>query len=880
MPLLTSLALDDEEQVKEALAAQLVPIIWWFFTHCQVIPDGSGSDPVLAQATISVQAFTPILGTLLLSPNPHVGGVARYAVVDLLERMRKADHQEAIISSSSIRHRVDDEDAELTTGLFGPQERTWFQEEILQQLVIGMGHLDVNTDYPVTPGVVSSEWENGLLTTSKNGTIAGKLDQSQGSECQTTNAMFNPYFPSTSDPPFSSVPNNLHSFGDPPDLSMSNSSLLTAEHNRLSHDTLLDHVDSMPSKQFSAEKTDPFSTHLKHAPSTEDIPSSMSQPVIPVSQLNPMLGRLSPELVDSLPPSSLGGAKGDMEYDAAHDRVFGPSWKCTCDNAYDHDDYEDQKAAVGRLSSMSLMAAVAASGTLDEETKQAFVKEVERVAKDPVPWVRTEASFALGALAKVVPEEVVQCSLRPLFDRLRSDAAWRVRHSAVFALPAILMRLRPHERRKLALETIARLATDESATVRLGVLEGLGEVLYTFHGDDEGVPDDLLNLFLGKKIDQSFPIDDQSGLGQAHSLDLFLQDSKRSLIRAFNYPAVVLALGKERWNDVRDLYLSLAASTEFKVRRTLAASLGELAKIIGEDNARRDLVRVWWNAIRSNEDEVRLKAVEVAETFSAALGPRVGASIIEGILLVWDEGILKTWRERDCVVKSLVNLSQWGQQVIPLVIYGLLGRALEDSVACVRESAVTALPPIRKTFSNQPDFLSKLHAHLLSLANATTYRKRMTFIACQQSLADSDEKLSHIINDDYLNAIEKLANDDVDGVRIGIARLVGVICEKLARNAIPITGTLLTLMRRLSHDNSHDVRAYIPDLSKIRQSPKHTTPGKVRTHDVYTFSRPPSYRVSAPGKRHVLGLYHDHGQSDSAKENEQHDMELHDGNAT
>ena len=37
--------------------------------------------------------------------------------------------------------------------------------------------------------------------------------------------------------------------------------------------------------------------------------------------------------------------------------------------------------------------------------------EVERVGRDPVYWVRREASFALGALAKVVPQEIVICSL-------------------------------------------------------------------------------------------------------------------------------------------------------------------------------------------------------------------------------------------------------------------------------------------------------------------------------------------------------------------------------------------------------------------------------------------------------------------------------------
>ena len=40
-----------------------------------------------------------------------------------------------------------------------------------------------------------------------------------------------------------------------------------------------------------------------------------------------------------------------------------------------------------------------------------FVKEVERASSDTVHWVRREATFALGALAKVVPTEVLYVSL-------------------------------------------------------------------------------------------------------------------------------------------------------------------------------------------------------------------------------------------------------------------------------------------------------------------------------------------------------------------------------------------------------------------------------------------------------------------------------------
>ncbi len=51
------------------------------------------------------------------------------------------------------------------------------------------------------------------------------------------------------------------------------------------------------------------------------------------------------------------------------------------------------------------------TGYVDEQAQNAFVKEVERVVMDPVYWVRRESSFVLGALAKVVPDEIVHSSL-------------------------------------------------------------------------------------------------------------------------------------------------------------------------------------------------------------------------------------------------------------------------------------------------------------------------------------------------------------------------------------------------------------------------------------------------------------------------------------
>ncbi|KAF8636603.1 hypothetical protein AX17_003413 [Amanita inopinata Kibby_2008] len=878
LPLLTGLAMDDEEQVKEALAAELVPIIWWFFTHCQVIPDDPITGavhayhnvPAVTAVTISVQAFTPILGTLLLSSNPHVGSAARYAVVELLSRMRKADKDATILLEeyTSTTNTTDDDESELVVGLFGPQERAMFQDEIFQQVVIGMGRLDVDTDYPANQDVTVSQWNGGFSAASEKDFVVGGNDQLEAPDYSSSKENINPYFPLISVPsPDSSTASSSnspessdsHSSSNSPDDSTSNGWFFPTGYAPVLSDLPSNHIDSpssksvnqtMPHNEYSSTSFESHYTRPRRTPSPDSFFGFENRSVSSSVQvvLNPpKSGRLSPELIESPSPHSVGERvpynKSDVECDSIHDRIFGPYWNCICDHGVDeYAEGEDEKAAVGRLSSMSLMAAVTASGSLGDETKEAFVKEVERVGRDPVPWVRTEASFALGALAKVVPEELVQCSLLPLFDYLRWDSAWRVRHSAVFALPAILSRLRPHERRKLALETVFGLATDESATVRLGVLEVLGEVLYTFHDDQEGIPEDLLNLFLGNKGDEKLPRGLRPPTLRDHLLEEFLQDPNRPLICAFNYPAVALAVGKERWKVLRESYLSLAAISDFKVRRTLAASLGELAKIIGEENAEQDLISVWWGAVSSSEEEVRLKALEVAETFATSLSRHAGSSVIQGILTLWDNGAFRTWRERDCVSKSLVKLACGFGQEIPFIIHSLLKRALEDNVAAVRESAITAFPSIRNLFITQPHALSELRIHLRSLAFADTYRKRMTFIACQQALITSDGDFD--VDDISLDTLAKLANDSVEGVRIGMARLVGIMCDRFMEGAVPISGTLLKIVQRLSRDNSHDVQSYVPDLSEFNHIHQHAPNIKKRISDVYTFSRPPPSRAA------------------------------------
>ncbi|KAG5646684.1 hypothetical protein DXG03_002674 [Asterophora parasitica] len=830
LPLLSGLAMDQDDQVKEALAAELVALIWWFFTNCKIIPDElhlDGSSPT----DISVQAFTPILGTLLLSANPLVGGAARNAIVDLLSRLKKADDSD---TEATLDSSADEED--WTVGSFTRDEREMVRSEILQQVVIGMGRLDVDPE--VLPDeMADEEWSEGnaegyveVVTAGEqgngeDGVSSPREIEREASEPKDAGSV-NPYFPV--------LPASFHAASSPASSLGSTPSTDTTE------------VSPSP---LSASRSNSTLAPANIAARTQSPPHqfpllrSSSAPTVPLSPTDERL--LAQEA--SLHVDRRQTTFAELGCHSAYDLQDYP------DNCGSEEAEEDEQAAVGRLSSMSLMAAVTASGALDEETKQAFVNEVERVAQDTVYWVRREASFALGALAKVVPEEIViRCLVRgtlclsfylppsltvglaqlPLFDNLRHDPVWHVRHSALFALPAILSRLSPERRQTLALDTLLILSTDESPAVRSGVLEALGEVLYTFREDSAGPPEQLVHLFLGRRDDRRVQTSG-SGSEKAPTVPpLLYTNPDRPLICAFNYPAVALTLGRERWGELREVYMEIAANRGLKVRKTLAASLGELSKIVGKENAERDLVGVWWDAIRCEDEEVRTRALESVVEMLKVVGMEVGESIAQGLVAQWDAGRFRGWREREVIAKGLGGLVTGTSRI------GLLKRALEDNVAAVREAAVDVVAEILLSLSGDQDAVAQLRAVLQSFAVSSLFRRRMTFIACQQALALHPQ---HVVplDDELWRPLVALAGDPIVGVRIGLGRLVG----SLSISNRPRSPVFLTLVARLSQDPSKEVQAY------VLHPPSPVVKKNIRTNSVSTFSRPPPLPASPrPGE--------------------------------
>uniref|UniRef100_A0A674ALC8 Serine/threonine-protein phosphatase 4 regulatory subunit 1-like n=1 Tax=Salmo trutta TaxID=8032 RepID=A0A674ALC8_SALTR len=74
---------------------------------------------------------------------------------------------------------------------------------------------------------------------------------------------------------------------------------------------------------------------------------------------------------------------------------------------------------------------------------------------------------------------------------------------------------------------------------------------------------------------------------------------------AFSLPGVALTLGRQNWHCLKDTYETLATDVQWKVRRTLAFSIHDLALILGDQLTAADLVPIF-NGFLKDLDEVRI----------------------------------------------------------------------------------------------------------------------------------------------------------------------------------------------------------------------------------------------------------------------------------
>ncbi|CAO1625979.1 unnamed protein product [Sympodiomycopsis kandeliae] len=509
----------------------------------------------------------------------------------------------------------------------------------------------------------------------------------------------------------------------------------------------------------------------------------------------------------------------------------------------------DEEAAVGRMASVGLLGALSADDAVSAETvKDRFVPEITALREDPAFYVRKEAATALGSLSKHLSDDEVREQLLPLFQDFCEDKIWHVRQAACSSLPAIFKKLHGELRRSKVVALLRSFSTDVSRNVRTAALEIIGEVIYLFDGEEDGVPEELVRFFLGEPFDESenaaaaqsvneertpspgsgsFLFSD-FGFGAAmngsharkesHWGTDFMQinDPERPLVVAYNFPAVVLTLGGQAWPRLRSHHIDLASEGPDKVRQSLAASLHEVAKIIGQEAAEQDLLPLFINMIVNDDNmEVKASALENVHVLLTQVSQQAAVQVLGQLRDSWYQSLAFNWRLRESLASQIPQLAD------ALVLedeegslMSIMQTALSDPISSVRQAGVNAAPSLYHNFAEHDQTVADgVLGMLADMGESPAYRVRVGFLLAADALVSSRIQRSsfQLI---VLPRLLALAEDPVVEVRMALAKVVHGMCQLDELFASPQSRSpeLNRLLGILARDSSYHVRTRVKDL--------------------------------------------------------------------
>ncbi|XP_038664606.1 serine/threonine-protein phosphatase 4 regulatory subunit 1 isoform X2 [Scyliorhinus canicula] len=242
---------------------------------------------------------------------------------------------------------------------------------------------------------------------------------------------------------------------------------------------------------------------------------------------------------------------------------------------------------------------------------------------------------------------------------------------------------------------------------------------------------------------------------------------------AYSLPGVAFTLGRQNWHCLKNTYEILASDMQWKVRRTLAFSIHELAVILGDQLTAADLVPVF-NGFLKDLDEVRIGVLKHLYDFLKLLEAEKRREYLSQLqeFMVTDNS--RNWRFRAELSEQLILLLELYN---PKDVYDYL-RPISLSLCADKVSSVRWISyrlvgeMIRKFYAaSTPALAVDLIAELVDrFCHCVKWSGRQAFVFVCQAVLEDDYIPIEQFTEHLMPHLLQLASDPVPNVRVLLAK--------------------------------------------------------------------------------------------------------------
>uniref|UniRef100_A0A8C4S5Y1 Serine/threonine-protein phosphatase 4 regulatory subunit 1-like n=1 Tax=Erpetoichthys calabaricus TaxID=27687 RepID=A0A8C4S5Y1_ERPCA len=242
---------------------------------------------------------------------------------------------------------------------------------------------------------------------------------------------------------------------------------------------------------------------------------------------------------------------------------------------------------------------------------------------------------------------------------------------------------------------------------------------------------------------------------------------------AFSLPGVALTLGRQNWHCLKGTYETLATDVQWKVRRTLAFSIHELAVILGDQLTAADLVPIF-NGFLKDLDEVRIGVLKHLYDFLKLLHADKRREYLFQLqeFMVTDNS--RNWRFRYELAEQLILIVElYSHNDVYDYLRQIALTLCSDKVAQVRWISYKLVVEIlRKFYLSAADELGLnfINELIVRFCHSPKWVGRQAFAFICQAVVEEDFMPMDQFSQNLLPSLLGLSADPVANVRVLVAK--------------------------------------------------------------------------------------------------------------
>lgn len=274
---------------------------------------------------------------------------------------------------------------------------------------------------------------------------------------------------------------------------------------------------------------------------------------------------------------------------------------------------------------------------------------------------------------------------------------------------------------------------------------------------------------------------------------------------AYSFPAVLLALGAQEWGTLKNLYKNLIKKDLSHVKKTLASSIHEVARIVGAKVAAEELDSIL-KGFLSDSSTVQLCFSHLHE-FLQVVDDKLRIGYLELVTKIIDKSG-RNWRTRNIFALNaeaytkLFDIHTIHKFIVPIIL-----KLLQDTAIEVRLNTCKAIYQIIMVLQPETKYFDEIMDYILKLFSSNNFRERQIFVyICECFMCNEP-----FFDQYFLTQFLTLQKDKVLCVRLSLAKVLHehMKCSGVLAKNVHIMRTI----QLLQNDPASEVRKCVEAAS-------------------------------------------------------------------